>query len=201
MLALPQPQSSSIRRQCKIAFPSCWWSDGIVCFRNVFLMANNLRTFVLNTSTMHLDFQYMICFRNDEFAYARAVAKKIPDFLRPCHPRQPLCKAVNSVRACLMSGLACTSYAINILFNQIFKTYAFGVGAQQVCIRAMMAFSAFSNDVRLATEPVWSICTVPLAFGTCALLRGTDGSPVSDNVWSEPAFSFKGLRPRVLCSH
>ena len=135
VLALPQPQSSSIRRQCKIAFPSCWWSDGIVCFRNVFLMANNLRTFVLNTSTMRLDFQYMICFRNDEFAYARAVAKKIPDFLRPCHPRQPLCKAVkweaspNSVRACFMTGLACTSYAINILFNQIFKTFSFGVGA------------------------------------------------------------------------
>ena len=102
--------------------------------------------------------------------------KKIPDFLRPCHPRQPLCKAVNSVRACLMSGLACTSYAINILFNQIFKTYAFGVGAQQVCIRAMMAFSAFSNDVRLATEPVWSICTVPLAFGTCALLPQSSNS-------------------------
>ena len=99
-----------------------------------------LRTFVLNTSTMRLDFQYMICFRSDEFAYARAVAKKIPDFLRPCHPRQPLCKAVkweaspNSVRACFMTGLACTSYAINILFNQIFKTFSFGVGAQQVCI-------------------------------------------------------------------
>ena len=107
----------------------------------------------------------------------------------------------NSVRACFMIGLACTSYAINILFNQIFKTFSFGVGAQQVCILAMMAFSAFSKDARLATEPVWSICTVPLAFGTCALLRGTDGSPVSDNVWSEPAFSFKGLRPRVLCSH
>ena len=66
--------------------------------------------------------------------------KKILDFLRPCHPRQPLCKAVNSVRACLMSGLACTSYAINILFNQIFKTFSFGVGAQQVCILAMMGF-------------------------------------------------------------
>ena len=26
-------------------------------------------------------------------------------------------------------------------------------------------------------------------------VRGTDGSPVSDNVWFEPAFSYKGLRP------
>ena len=40
----------------------------------------------------------------------------------------------NSVRACFMTGLACTSYAINILFNQIFKTFSLGVGAQQVCI-------------------------------------------------------------------
>ena len=142
VLALPQPQSSSIRRQCKIAFPSCWWSDGIVCFRNVFLMPNNLRTFVLNTSTMRLDFQYMICFRNDEFAYARAVAKKDPG-LPPTVPSASAAMqssemgslpSPNSVRACLMTGLACTSYAINILFNQIFKTFSFGVGAQQVCI-------------------------------------------------------------------
>ena len=27
-------------------------------------------------------------------------------------------------------------------------------------------------------------------------VRGTDGSPVSDNVWSEPAFSFKGRSAR-----
>ena len=46
----------------------------------------------------------------------------------------------NSVRACFMIGLACTSYAINILFNQIFKTFSFGVGAQQVCIIIFLPF-------------------------------------------------------------